>query len=560
MKEGAARSRQPRLSVVVICFNMRREISRTLHSLSAAYQRGIERECYEVILVDNGSADPPTAADFPDLRLDLRILSCPDPTPSPVAAINLGLEACRGELVGVMIDGARMASPGLLAAGIRASLLHPRAIVYSQSLTLGHGYQWQLVRQSHDQAAEDRLLESIAWPGDGYRLFEIASWPSSDTTERRWVEPFYESNALFMPRALWREVGGYDPAFQTPGGGFASVDLFARACALPDTQLIAITGEATFHQIHTGSASSASKDAMAQVKRFSREYHHVRKRPPRPVVRPYWTFGLVPTPPVPLRPRPRAAPADGAGGDRRYIDLLKQTLLNEHGLDLEAAWAGVSRRRLEYAREHGLLLGHRAPATYTLIGRRRLDDLDRCANAVIDDGVPGDFIECGVWRGGACILLAGVLQARKVEDRVVWVADSFAGVPPPAPDTDEGLDLSAEVEPELAVDLERVRANFARFGLLDARVRFLPGWFRDTLKVAPIERLALLRLDGDLYSSTMDALQNLYAKVSRGGFVIVDDYGVLPQCRRAVTEFRAAQGITTPLRKIDWTGVSWRKE
>jgi macrocin-O-methyltransferase TylF-like protien/glycosyl transferase family 2 len=562
MKDGAS---TPRVSLVVICYNMRREIARTLASLSVPYQRDVDPDSYEVVLVDNGSAEPPTAADFRDLPLHLRVLACPRPTPSPVPALNFGLEACRGNLVGVVIDGARMASPGLLSACTRAASLHPRPIVFTQSLSLGHGYQWVLVQQSHDRAAEDRLLASIDWPKDGYRLFEIASWPTPDTTERRWVEPFYESNALFMPHELWHEVRGYDTAFEAPGGGFASADLLSRASSLPGTQLIAITGEATFHQVHTDSASSSSKDAVAQLKRFSREYHRIRKRPPRPVTRPYWTFGV-----RPAGPRPGPAPAANRNGlERRYLELLKQALLNEHGLDLEAAWLDAidgpgsladTRRRLDEGRRLGLPMGRRMPAAYTMIGRRRLDDLEHCAHAVLDEGIPGDLMECGVWRGGACILMAGVLEVRQVGDRVLWVADSFAGLPAPDTRTDDGLDLSPARAPGLAVGLDEVKGNFARFGLLGERVRFLPGWFRDTLPAAPVDRLALLRLDGDLYSSTMDTLQSLYDRVAKGGFVIVDDYGALPQCQRAVVDFRAARGITAPLRTIDWTGVSWRKE
>lgn len=112
--------------------------------------------------------------------------------------------------------------------------------------------------------------------------------------------------------------------------------------------------------------------------------------------------------------------------------------------------------------------------------------------------------------------------------------------------------------PQLAVSLETVKANFARYGLLDDRVRFLPGWFRDTLPAAPISQLALLRLDGDMYESTMVALRSLYPKLSRGGFVIIDDYGAMASCRQAVTDFRNEFAIQAELQPIDWTGVFWR--
>jgi O-methyltransferase len=179
---------------------------------------------------------------------------------------------------------------------------------------------------------------------------------------------------------------------------------------------------------------------------------------------------------------------------------------------------------------------------------------------VLADGVPGDLLEAGTWRGGAAILMRAVLEAMGDTDRTVWVADSFQGVPPPDParyPADRG-DTHWTWD-DLAVPLEEVRANFAKYGLLDDRVRFLEGWFKDTLPTAPIERLAVLRVDGDLYESTLDALEPLYPKVAAGGFVIVDDYGCVPACKLAVDEFRERHNITAPLEQIDWTGVLWRK-
>ena len=195
-----------------------------------------------------------------------------------------------------------------------------------------------------------------------------------------------------------------------------------------------------------------------------------------------------------------------------------------------------------------------------MIGRLRLDNLQDCAEAVLRDVVPGDFLEAGVWRGGAAIFLRGVLRAYGVQDRCVWLADSFAGLPPPDPErypADAGLNLHQF--PELAVSQDAVRANFRRYDLLDDQVRFLPGWFRNTLPTAPVERLALLRIDADLYESTIDALTHLYPKLSPGGFVIIDDYGFVAACRQAVTDYRQAHHIEEPIVAIDWTGAYWRR-
>jgi Macrocin-O-methyltransferase (TylF) len=165
-----------------------------------------------------------------------------------------------------------------------------------------------------------------------------------------------------------------------------------------------------------------------------------------------------------------------------------------------------------------------------------------------------------VWRGGVCIYARAVLKAYGVTDRRVWLADSFQGIPDPgegghAMDKEMALHESNHV---LGVSMETVERNFESYGLLDDQVRFLPGWFRDSLPTAPIERLAVVRLDGDLYESTMDALTHLYGRLSPGGFVIVDDY-CIPACRKAVEEFREAEGIEDPLEMIDDYSAFWRR-
>jgi len=194
---------------------------------------------------------------------------------------------------------------------------------------------------------------------------------------------------------------------------------------------------------------------------------------------------------------------------------------------------------------------------YTMVGHLRLDNIQRCFEAVLKDDIPGDLMETGAWRGGATIFMRALLKAHAVTDRKVWVADSFEGLPASTGFNDD-WDLSQNEY--FKVSLAQVRANFAKFGLLDGQVAFLPGWFSDTLPAAPIARLAILRLDGDMYGSTMDALTHLYDKVSPGGYIIVDDYFSWASCRRAVTEFLAARSLEPAIVAIDRDGVYWRKE
>lgn len=248
-------------------------------------------------------------------------------------------------------------------------------------------------------------------------------------------------------------------------------------------------------------------------------------------------------------PQPEAALADDLEpADRQVIEQYLAT----HDLCL------VPRSRPDPAERE---VGKDWPTeAETMIGMQRLLHLARCSAEVIRDGIQGDLLEAGVWRGGACILMRGVLEATGDADRAVWVADSFEGLPKPdakrypADAGDRHWTFT-----ELAVGLEAVQANFARYGLLDGQVRFLKGWFKDTLPSAPIERLAVLRVDGDMYGSTMEVLEALYDKLSVGGYCIIDDYGAVAGCRAAVTDFRTRRGVDEPLEEIDWTGVFWRK-
>jgi O-methyltransferase len=265
------------------------------------------------------------------------------------------------------------------------------------------------------------------------------------------------------------------------------------------------------------------------------------------------------------------APAD------LYLDLLKRvltrTLFEEEVVPVQpdsrakkavlaplAAAAGkagielVRRRQVDLAvREQGR---DWPPDAETMVGLRRLENIQHAVRTVIDESIPGDWLETGVWRGGASIFARGCFEAYGDDTRTVWLADSFQGLPKPSLPQDKG-DIHWSFD-ELAVGVETVRQNFARFNLLDDRVRFLVGWFADTLPDAPIERLAILRLDGDMYESTMDAL-TMYDKVSPGGYVIVDDYNAIPACKKAITDFRRDRRIDAPLVPIDYSAVYWRK-
>jgi O-methyltransferase len=195
----------------------------------------------------------------------------------------------------------------------------------------------------------------------------------------------------------------------------------------------------------------------------------------------------------------------------------------------------------------------------TMVGQMRLRNVRECVETVLADGIGGDLIEAGCWRGGVAILMRGILRAYGVDDRAVWAADSFAGLPEPderrypADTGDQGHALE-----ELAVDIDEVRNNFRRYDLFDDQVKLLPGWFNETLPTIRDRRWAVVRLDGDLYESTMDGLVNLYPRLSIGGYLIIDDYG-FDNCRAAVEDYRREHGITDEVQRVDWTGAFWRR-
>jgi glycosyltransferase involved in cell wall biosynthesis len=264
------------LSVVVVAYDMGRELPRTLASLAVPYQRGIDADAYEVIVVDNGSPEPvpPTLLDqFPSSWRLVRVDPAP---PAPGPAANIGIDAARSNYVGVLIDGARMSSPRLLIRSLQGRMLADRPVVATLAWHLGTTRHVDARAHGYDQAAEDRLLAEIEWAHDGYRLFGASTF--AESSARGWFGPMGESNGLFMPKAMWNELGGFDEQFAMPGGGLSNHDLFRRACELPAAQLVVLLGEGTFHQIHGGIATSG-RLGWAEM---HAEYVALRGRPYKP--------------------------------------------------------------------------------------------------------------------------------------------------------------------------------------------------------------------------------------------------------------------------------------
>jgi glycosyltransferase involved in cell wall biosynthesis len=268
--------RRPCLSVVLVVHNMPREAWRTIYSLTTHYQREIDARDYEVIVVDNGSRPPFSVESKPD---NVHYFYIEGARPSPVGAMNFGARHARGRHLGLMIDGARIVTPGILRAALRAfSAYGDDAVVTAPAWHIGPDVHSRAIANlGHDQNAEDTLLERIRWTEDGYRLFEISTLaPSSDLG---WFGPMAESSSLFLSREAFDRLGGYDERFDLPGGGLGNIDMYIRACELPGRELVVLLGEGTFHQMHGGAATGATDAQLIDKSRlWAAQYQRIRNR------------------------------------------------------------------------------------------------------------------------------------------------------------------------------------------------------------------------------------------------------------------------------------------
>lgn len=304
------------LSVVVVFHAMEREAERTLHSLSRAYQLDIDDLSYEVIAVDNGSpAGNRLSRDFVEgFGAEFRLLDMGDDAPpSPTVALNRGIAESRGSAVALMIDGAHVLSPRVLALGMKGLDTYAPAVVAAQQWYVGPGQQPEMVDAGYDQAAEDSLFDSINWPVDGYLLFNISHFIG----DRDWFDGVVESNCLFAPRDLLEQVGGFDESFSVPGGGYANLDLYERLGATPGVTVASLLGEGTFHQVHGGTTTNDGErdDRRAKLVGYGDDYEAARGHRLRGLGKPMHFVGALATAGA-TRTRPRRLTAPGLAGFR----------------------------------------------------------------------------------------------------------------------------------------------------------------------------------------------------------------------------------------------------
>jgi glycosyltransferase involved in cell wall biosynthesis len=277
------------ITIVICNFNLPRELPRTLYSLSPNFQIDIDKSEYEILIVDNGSSELPDTSTFTSLDIPVRLISFPSPSVSPVRALNFAVAQTNTKFVCVFIDGARMASPRLIASGLEALRINERSVVGCRGRYLGHTMQIQAIQEGYTKVLEDENLRRIDWMSNGYKLFEI-SVPDESAGESLLDTPS-ESNALFMSRKLWDEIGGYNENFSSPGGGYANLEIWSRATTLNNVRTILLIGETTFHQLHGGVATNAMSPEVQE--NMHNEYRSiVGKSYIRPIVKPYFYGNL----------------------------------------------------------------------------------------------------------------------------------------------------------------------------------------------------------------------------------------------------------------------------
>lgn len=276
-------SEQIELSVIVVAYNMQREIPRTLQSLSPGYQKQVDAGRYEVLVMDNGSLPPLGEGPIRSFGSNFLYHYLKDPPPSPARAINAGVRLARGRRLCIMIDGAHLVTPGVLRLAAATFRAFENPVVFTRYFYLGPGCQNDTVRAGYDQEREDALLQEINWPEHGYRLFEISAPLRMPMEERgarmNWFNRMIESNCLFLTKETFWEIDGCDERFDLPGGGFLNMDLCQQASRLDHTQVVQLMGEGSFHQVHGGiTTNTTPEDRDAKVARYGDQYRRIRGR------------------------------------------------------------------------------------------------------------------------------------------------------------------------------------------------------------------------------------------------------------------------------------------
>ncbi len=265
------------LSIIVIAYNMAREIPRTLASLSRHYQTNCTDLDYEILVVDNGSQPELQLGDTSSVGAPVKLIRPAQPLSSPAQAINDAVAASEGRLICLMIDGAHLLTPGVIDLALATDRAFKNPVTGVRYFFLGPDEQNISITQGYCQQREDELLQEIDWPNDGYGLFNIGTPLRAGAQKITWFNRMFESNCLFMRRSLFDHIGGADEAFDLPGGGFLNLDLYKRACDSEGVTPVQLAGEGSFHQLHGGTTTNIPmEERMAKTQRYREQYREIR--------------------------------------------------------------------------------------------------------------------------------------------------------------------------------------------------------------------------------------------------------------------------------------------
>jgi glycosyltransferase involved in cell wall biosynthesis len=277
------------VSFVVIVYDMPGQAANTIRSLLPDYQQHASITDYEVLIIENDSRNTIPGEFLATLPPNFRYYLRQESQPTPIYAINYGIERARGDNICVMIDGARLLTPGVINNVILGHQLAYPAVVTVPGYHLGFELQQKAVGSGYNVEQEQELMRSINWPQEGYRLFEIACF--SGSCDPGFYLPHGESNCISMPRAVWKDLGGYDAQFDMRGGGLVNLDLYKRACEYPGVTHVFLHGEGTFHQFHGGVTTGGEEAEIRQkfVTAILNQYEQIRgKKFENPVTNPVY--------------------------------------------------------------------------------------------------------------------------------------------------------------------------------------------------------------------------------------------------------------------------------
>lgn len=270
--------------MVVIIFRMPDQAQNTLLSLTPQYQHNVKESDYEVIVVENASDKVLGEKKALSYGKNFRYYFRDDKSVSPADAINFAVKQSNADMVGIMVDGARMLTPGVIQYVLAAQRMSRKAVVSVPGYHLGEGLQQDTVNSGYNEDVENALLKKINWPQDGYRLFEISCL--SGSCSQGFFNPNAESNCLCLSKNFYNAVGGCDARFDLPGGGFLNLDLYKRVSEYKHTELFILPGEGTFHQFHkgvtTGDCPEKRKSLMEQMRK---QYQNIRGGKYKPPVK-----------------------------------------------------------------------------------------------------------------------------------------------------------------------------------------------------------------------------------------------------------------------------------